>query len=89
METVQFLISGQVQGVGFRRYALHHAHRLDLRGFATNLEDGDVECVAQGTVPSLTEFEMLMRQGPQFAAVTSVTCTELANTRIYKTFRIL
>lgn len=89
METVQFLISGQVQGVGFRRFALHHAHRLDLRGFATNLEDGDVECVAQGTVTSLTEFEMLMRQGPQFAAVTSVTCTELGNTRIYKTFRIL
>jgi acylphosphatase len=75
--------------VGFRRFALHHAHRLDLRGFATNLEDGDVECVAQGTVTSLTEFEMLMRQGPQFAAVTSVTCTELTNTRIYKTFRIL
>jgi acylphosphatase len=75
METVQFLVSGQVQGVGFRRFALHHAHRLDLRGFATNLEDGDVECVAQGTVTSLTEFEMLMRQGPQFAAVTSVTCT--------------
>ena len=89
METVQFLVSGQVQGVGFRRFALHHAHRLDLRGFATNLEDGDVECVAQGTVTSLTEFEMLMRQGPQFAAVTSVTCTELVNTRIYKTFRIL
>lgn len=89
METVQFLVSGQVQGVGFRRFALHHAHRLDLRGFATNLEDGDVECVAQGTVTSLTEFEMLMRQGPQFASVASVTCTELGNTRIYKTFRIL
>ena len=89
METVQFMISGSVQGVGFRRFALHHAHRLDLRGFATNLEDGCVECVAQGTVSSLTEFEMLMRQGPQFAAVSSVTCTELYNERVYKTFRIL
>ena len=89
METVQFLISGRVQRVGFRRFALHHAHRLDLRGFATNLEDGDVECVAQGSVSSLTEFEMLMRQGPQFANVTSVTCTELSNSRVYKTFRIL
>ncbi|MBM4178984.1 MAG: acylphosphatase [Ignavibacteria bacterium] len=89
METVQFLISGRVQSVGFRRFALHHAHKLDLRGFATNLESGDVECVAQGSVSSLTEFEMLMRQGPQFANVTSVTCSELSNTRIYKTFRIL
>ena len=89
METVQFVISGRVQGVGFRRFALHHAHRLDLRGFATNLEDGNVECVAQGNVSSLTEFEMLMRQGPQFAAVSSVTCTELYNERVYKSFRIL
>lgn len=89
METVQFLIEGRVQRVGFRRFALHHAHRLDLKGFATNLEDGQVECIAQGSVSSLTEFEMLMRQGPQFANVTSVTCTELDNTRVYKTFRIL
>lgn len=89
METVQFIISGHVQGVGFRRFALHHAHRLDLKGFATNLEDGDVECIAQGSVSSLTEFEMLMRQGPQFASVTSVTCNEMNNTRVYKTFRIL
>lgn len=89
MPTVQFLIDGTVQGVGFRRFALHHAHRLDLRGFTTNLEDGVVECMAQGDVESLTEFETLLRLGPQHANVTSVTCNDLSDARRYTTFRIL
>ncbi len=89
MTTVQYIIEGRVQGVGFRRYALHHAHRLHLRGFATNLEDGSVECVAQGSVESLTEFETLMRQGPHHAEVTNLTCNDIANDRRYSTFRIL
>lgn len=89
METVQYTIEGHVQGVGFRRFALHHAHRLYLHGFVTNLEDGAVECLAQGTVEALTEFEMMLRQGPQHARVTSVNCEERPNHRLYHTFRIL
>lgn len=89
MPTVHFLIDGEVQGVGFRRYALHHAHRLELQGFTTNLEDGQVECIAQGTVDALTEFETLLRQGPQYSQVTSVTCTDTVDARRYGTFRIL
>ena len=89
VETVHYIVEGHVQGVGFRRYTLHHAHRLHLHGFVTNLEDGGVECVAQGSVEALTEFEMMLRQGPQFATVTSVTCAELPNHRSFHTFRIL
>lgn len=89
METVHFIISGDVQRVGFRRFALHHAHRLELHGFAQNLEDGTIECVAQGAVSSLNEFEMLLRQGPQHSAVTSLVCKDIPTTRKYGTFRIL
>jgi len=89
LETVHYIIEGRVQRVGFRRFALHHAHRLDIRGFVTNLEDGSVECVAQGTVQALTEFEMILRQGPQFAEVTSVTCADFSQHRDFHTFRIL
>ncbi len=89
MTTVHFIIEGTVQGVGFRRFALHHAHRLNLHGFTTNLEDGSVECVAQGDVESLTEFETILRQGPQHSHVRAVTCTDVANDRRYNSFRIL
>jgi acylphosphatase len=89
MTTVHFHIAGRVQGVGFRRYVLHHAQRLGLRGFVSNLEDGAVECVAQGNVDALTELETAIRTGPTYASVADVTCTDVPNDRTYNGFRIL
>jgi acylphosphatase len=89
MTTVQFLIQGRVQGVGFRRYVLHHAQRLGLRGFVCNLEDGGVECIAQGEVDALTDLETAIRTGPTFASVADVTCNDLQEDRVYHGFRIL
>lgn len=87
--TVHYLVTGFVQAVGFRRFVLHHANRLNLTGFVSNLESGYVECVAQGSVEALTELEMLLRQGPRGAVVESVTCEDLPDERIFKVFRIV
>jgi len=90
MSTVQFIVSGQVQGVGFRRYVLYHAQHLSLRGFVCNLEDGSVECIAQGDSSALTDLEMFLRQGPQHAKVENVQCNDLEKEpRKYTTFRIV
>jgi acylphosphatase len=90
MPTVQFIISGHVQGVGFRRFVLHHAHRLSLRGFVCNLEDGRVECIAQGSTEALIDLEMSLRQGPQHSDVQDVACNDLeTEPRKYSTFRIV
>ena len=90
MSTVHFLVKGRVQGVGFRRFVLHHAHELNLRGFVCNLEDGDVECVAQGQNDNITQLELLLRQGPRFAEVQDVVCNDLdTEPRRYTQFRIL
>lgn len=45
-------VSGRVQGVGFRDYVRSRARRLGLVGSATNLTDGRVEVVAEGTEKS-------------------------------------
>jgi acylphosphatase len=42
------LVSGRVQGVGFRYWTREVAGRLGLRGSATNLRDGRVEVIAEG-----------------------------------------
>lgn len=42
------VVSGQVQGVGFRDWTRQHARRLQLAGSAVNLPDGRVEIVAEG-----------------------------------------
>ncbi|CAN5522081.1 acylphosphatase [soil metagenome] len=87
--TVHFIVGGKVQGVGFRRFVLHAANSLNLKGFVTNLEDGTIECVAQGDVSGLTEFETLLRQGPRFALVNSVTCTDVDGAKQHTSFRIM
>jgi len=89
VHTVHYIVEGSVQGVGFRRFVLHHANKLDVKGFVCNLEDGNVECMAQGSQDSLTEFEMQLRQGPHHATVTSVTCTDVESARKYTQFRIV
>ncbi len=68
----QWLISGQVQGVGFRWFAARHAEQLGLRGWVRNLRDGRVEVVAVGEAHRLTELERLLCAGPRSGSVDHV-----------------
>ena len=62
--TTRFLVSGVVQGVGFRWFVARHARALGLGGYAQNLPDGRVEVVASGGEPTaLTRLEELLRCG--------------------------
>lgn len=68
----RFLVSGRVQGVGFRWFVMREARRLGLRGFARNLQDGSVEVVAAGSGSALAELERLLARGPAAAQVERV-----------------
>lgn len=57
------LVSGQVQGVGFRDWVRRHAQSLGLAGSATNLPDGRVEVVAEGPRTSCEQLAGTL-QGP-------------------------
>lgn len=70
--TRRYLVSGRVQGVGYRFFARGEATRLGLLGFAANLPDGRVEVVAEGDAAALDELEQLLRRGPGAARVTDV-----------------
>jgi acylphosphatase len=68
--TTRFLVSGQVQGVGFRWFVARHARALGLGGYARNLPDGRVEVVAGGgRGEALARLEELLRAGPAHAMV--------------------
>ena len=68
--TTRFLVSGQVQGVGFRWYVARHARTLGLGGYARNLPDGRVEVVAAGDgAEAIARLEELLRAGPAHARV--------------------
>jgi len=70
--TRRFLVTGEVQGVGYRWFVARHARSLALAGYASNLADGRVEVVACGEETALARLEDLLRSGPANARVTSV-----------------
>ena len=73
-----FLISGRVQGVGYRAFAVAMARRIGVVGWARNLDDGRVELHAAGSRAQLEKFEQHLRKGPPFAEETSVEAKEVA-----------
>ena len=74
--TRRFVVSGGVQGVGFRWFVLRHAQRDGLTGFARNLPDGSVEVVAAGDVVALERLAAALRVGPPHARVDEVAVSE-------------
>ncbi len=73
---VRIRISGRVQGVGFRAWALHRATELDLHGWVRNLTDGRVEILLSGAEPAITTLIDLCWSGPSASAVTDVVVSE-------------
>jgi acylphosphatase len=72
-ESRRFLVSGIVQGVGYRYFAMRTGKRLGLSGYARNLPDGRVEVYAAGSASKLGELRNELEQGPQGASVAAVT----------------
>jgi acylphosphatase len=90
MTAAKFLVSGQVQGVGFRWFVARHSRRLGLIGHASNLPDGRVEVVVSGPPDGLSELADLLRAGPAHAEVSGVERWEISDDQVrYKSFEIL
>lgn len=66
------LVSGMVQGVGFRYFVLDAAIEVGCVGWVRNLRDGRVEVVAEGARPSLQALVELLQRGPRAARVEQV-----------------
>jgi acylphosphatase len=72
MKRIHFIVTGQVQGVGFRYYCQVEAIRLGLTGYAKNRGDGSVEVEAQGDEAAIEEFEQAVNRGPRRSVVKEV-----------------
>lgn len=73
---VHALVSGRVQGVGFRFFVVRQAQRLGLAGWVRNLPDGRVEFEAEGPAGSVDALVHAVQTGPPQAQVTDVTVAE-------------
>ncbi len=85
----QILISGIVQGVGFRPFVWQLAHQLGLTGWVKNETDG-VAIKVQGDRDSVVEFlERLCSQAPPLALIHDVRVSAIAELDAAASFRIL
>jgi acylphosphatase len=66
------IVTGKVQGVFFRKYALQKVTELRLEGWVCNQPDGTVLCMAQGTEETVLAFVEWCATGSPSAAVTAV-----------------
>ena len=71
------MISGRVQGVGFRWSAAAEAGKLGITGFVKNLSNGNVYIEAEGSPEQLEAFVGWCRKGPPFGFVDSVDIESL------------
>jgi len=68
----RYIISGRVQGVGFRYFTEATAQREGVAGWVRNLPDRSVEVVAEGDAEAVERFERAVRHGPPGARVDQV-----------------
>ncbi|HWR36149.1 MAG TPA: acylphosphatase [Clostridia bacterium] len=88
LETRRYIVSGRVQGVGFRWYVEREARILGLSGWVRNKQDGSVEVLAAGTREQLGALYDKLKQGPRAARVDDVEVEEAAPLNDLTTFRI-
>ena len=72
----RYLISGRVQGVGFRYFIQASAAREGVQGWVRNLADGRVEALAEGEAEAIERFERDVRHGPPGARVSQTDVEE-------------
>lgn len=82
------IITGRVQGVGFRNFTQLNAKQLGLNGYAKNLPNGTVEVVAEGNKSQLDALIALLKKGPRYARVDSLEIEERPFTGEYQTFGV-
>ena len=84
----RFVISGRVQGVGYRFFAERWAGQLGISGYAKNLWDGTVEVYAIGDAVALEQFKFRLAEGPGAARVSGISESDESVDKRYVRFMI-
>ena len=71
-KTVRLLITGRVQGVGFRFWTYDQANRRSLAGWVRNNPDGSVEALFSGLKEDVDDMLEACWQGPRFSSVANI-----------------
>jgi len=88
IKTYKILLSGRVQGVGFRYFSQSRASKYNIKGFVRNTYASKVEIVCQGEEEELQQFINEVRKGPAFSVVSDIEIEEIKKPQKYDSFDI-
>ena len=77
MKTIRVKISGQVQGVNFRKYIKEEATKMGLKGHVRNLESGEVEVIIEGSPESVDIMVLCCKKGAPHSVVKDIDTQEM------------
>ncbi|MEP6925760.1 MAG: acylphosphatase [Pyrinomonadaceae bacterium] len=84
----KFIVSGVVQGVGFRFFAQRAAAKHQVTGYVRNLPDGRVEALAEGNETAVENFKAELIAGSTHSVVEQIEEIVIELNRNYPIFRI-
>mgnify|MGYP006362462067 FL=1 len=89
MKRIRFVVTGRVQGVGFRWFVKAEPRPLGLTGWVRNREEGAVEGEVEGRDDAVEALVPCLEEGPSSAIVTNVEISETSDEgQHYKQFEI-
>jgi acylphosphatase len=86
--TRKYILTGRVQGVGFRWFTKRLADKYAIKGYVQNQYDGSVLVVAQGTQEMIDPFERALSKGPSYAWVDKIRTEPPDNDQSFQSFKI-
>lgn len=88
MQEVRIIVSGNVQGVGFRAAVHRHATAYNIKGYVCNQNDGNVEILAQGNGDQINQFIHKVKIRPGQGSVSNIEIKTGHPTNPYESFEI-
>ncbi|MEK6942926.1 MAG: acylphosphatase [Nanoarchaeota archaeon] len=88
MGCVHLIVSGKVQGVFFRENTRRKAIEIGLKGYAKNLNDGNVEVVAEGSEKKINELIDFIKNNPGYSKIENVKVShkEYNNFKLFEVY---
>ena len=85
----RLIITGNVQGVGFRAFVRNRAIKNNVTGWVKNLNDGSVEALLSGSQENLNKLIEITRRGTPWSKVSNVVVTYNEDQEEYSLFEII
>ena len=88
MDQYELIISGRVQGVGYRYYAVQQAQLLGVKGYVRNQADNSVLVVAQADEEIIKIFIDYLYVGPTRARVDHISKIKMTSLTVFNNFSV-